>query len=147
MILNSNNKGITLVEVSMVVAIFIAISVVGLQLYSKLKAKESLNSVVGLVMDATKRAQKKSQTVEGDSQWGFRINQSNVIVFKGNDFANRVTSFDETYTFPATVSLAGDVEYIFSKMNGWPDAAGSFSITYSGVVKSLSINAQGTFIQ
>ena len=142
-----NNRGFSLVEILVVISVFLLLTVGGIETYVQVKASESLHAVSGEIADAARRAQIKSEAVEGDSQWGFHINATNAIVFKGASYASRTTSFDETYQFSTTVLVAGTTEYIYAKMTGMPSVAGTTTLTLSGKTRTILINAQGIITQ
>jgi hypothetical protein len=134
-------------EMLVVISIFLLLVVGSIETYVQVKVNESLYAISGEIADAARRAELKSQAVDGDSQWGFHVNAAQVIVFKGASYASRTVSSDETYQFPSSVVLTGTVEYIYAKMTGMPNTTGTITIALSGKSKTLSINAQGIITQ
>lgn len=136
-------KGVTLIEVIVVVAIFIII----LLIYSPLESLKISNDLlvsVNAVVTSLKRAQVKSLSNENDSSWGIRVGDRKVTIFMGNNFANRNKSFDETFFIPANISVSGNSEMYFSKFTGQPSSTGTINISFrEKYTKIIRINDQG----
>lgn len=143
--MRTNEHGFSLIELLVVMSIIGVIASLGFGAYKVAQVKNQSATVVNAVVSGLRRAQIQSQANDGDLQWGVRIQNNNVIVFKGATYASRVTSFDESYSLPSGFIYTGLSEIVFSKLYGYPVTAGTISIAgRDGTVQPITINAKGT---
>lgn len=134
------NKGFSLIELLVVVAIFAILAVVSDSVYVNLKSSSNLKIATTSVVQAIRHAQINSQAVKEDSKWGIEILSNEVIIFKNN------------YVYPGSLSLdlpkgivpSGISEIIFEKMSGSTTTTGTITLTNSSGVKNILINEKGT---
>lgn len=139
-----NKKGFTLLELLLVVALMGVLAVIAAPMYLSLQAENEMSITSITIGDILRRAQLKSQAVDGDSAWGVEIKKGNLTIFKGQNFANRIQTFDENYGIANTVTLSGLTEVIFSPLLGIPNTVGPIKLEHlDGRKSQLSINELG----
>jgi len=139
-----NQHGFTLVELLLSVAILSLLAGLSLPVYETFLRRNDLDLTTQNIAMAVRRAQTYSRGVDEDSQWGVAFLSSGVTLFKGTSYAARAASFDETIPLPASVSIAGLSEVLFSKVSGAPSATGAVSLTSTvNDSRTITINAKG----
>lgn len=138
------NKGVTLMELLIVVAVFSILSSVSVLAYTNFTASNNLNvATLGLV-EALRFAQTNAQAVNNDSKWGVLATTSQVVVFKGVSFSGRDATFDQYLDLPRGVAPSGLLEVVFEKMTGQTTNVGTTTLTNSSGFKNININVKGT---
>ena len=89
-------------------------------------------------------AQSSAESGKGDSKWGVEILSNQVVVFKGNSYATRITSADEPLNFSGGVIASGLSEIVFEKISGITTNTGTITLTGGSEIKNININAKGT---
>ena len=139
-----NQHGFTLIEVLLSVAILTLLAGLSLPVYESFLRRNDLDITTQSIAMAIRRAQVHSRGADGNDTWGIEFLSSGVTLFKGSSYASRTAAYDETVPLPASVSLAGFSEVVFSKLSGAPNTTGS--ITLSSTVndsRTITINAKG----
>lgn len=140
-----NDRGFSLIEVLMSVAIMSVLAGLSLPIYQSFQNRNDLDITAEATANALRRAQAYARSVKGDSQWGVGVQSSAITLFKGATFASRDTAYDETIAL-ANISVSGLSEVLFSKMSGAPNIVGTDSITLTSMnndVRTVTINAKG----
>ena len=86
-------KGFTLLEILLCVAMIGIIGGITAPLYNGLLIKNDLDIAVTTTAHSFRRAQILSQGMNGDSNWGVKVVSGNIIIFKGTSYAARDTQF------------------------------------------------------
>ena len=139
-------KGFTLIEILLVVALFAAIAGFSFPIYQSFQAKNNLDIAANTVAQSLRRAQLLSQSMEGDSVWGLKIQNGSVVVFKGTTYATRDTAYDEFFEVPSTINPTGINEITFSKLNGEPSTTGTITLSSTTTTlesRVITINSKG----
>jgi hypothetical protein len=85
-----------------------------------------------------------SETMKEDSQWGVNMATSTITVFKGATYATRDTTWDETYTFPPSITLSGIAQEVYTKNSNTPATTGTITLTSTFYdTRTITINADG----
>lgn len=90
-----------------------------------------------------RRAQQLSMSGEDDSAWGVNAISSEIVIFKGNDYATRDVTYDENYDISPAIILTGQLEYDFAKITGLPTQIGTATFTDNNYQKQVVVNAKG----
>lgn len=142
-ILYKQQTGFTLIELILVIAISAIIISTSVFSYNNYQNKNDLIITRSIVAQSLRRAQILSQSVEGDSQWGFHITSGTIYVFKGDSFAGRNTAFDETYKISNNIKISGLQEVVFAKLSGQPQSTGNINISSQNENQAITINSKG----
>ena len=143
-LLNNNRAGFTLVELIVSVAIIAIISGFSFSGYKIFQSKNDIDTAKQTVVVSLRRAQLLSQSVNGDSKWGVRVEKGAAIIFKGETYATRDQLADEKYLMPDTISILGLSEITYTKLHGFPDAIGTITLSGPSDSGSVTINSKGT---
>ncbi len=138
------NKGFTLIEVLLSLALIAVIVGIGAPVYQSLLTTNQSRITVDTMVNSIRRAQLLSQSGVGDSAWGINLSTTTITLFKGASYDVRDETWDEVYEIPATVTVADSVELVFSKLRGAPDFTGDIDfVSNTGVTSTVSINDRG----
>jgi len=136
-------KAYTLIELLLSVGLISALLALSLPVFNSFQFRSELDSAELTTISALRSAQTFAQAVNGDSVWGVSLQSNTVIVFKGNSFAGRDTSFDNIYTFPANISSSGLSEVTYSKFLGLPSTTGNITLSHGTNSTQIAINEKG----
>lgn len=139
-----SNYGFTLLELLLSVAVISALAGLSLSVYRTLLQKNDLDIAAVTIAQSLRRSQLLSQTVDGDTTWGVKVQSGSIVVFKGASYATRDTAFDETFEVLGTIGIGGVTETVFSKFTGLPLTTGTLNLSTEGDSRSVSINEKGT---
>lgn len=136
--------GFTLLEVILVIATITVLAAIAIPVYSNLQVRNDLDVATNTTLQTLRRAQTLSQAVDGDSSWGVKLQQSDIILFKGVSYALRDTNFDEADTLNSNVTPTGISEIVFSKLLGTPNTTGILTLTSSNnETQNITIGSKG----
>lgn len=133
-----------LLEVLLSVVLIAVLAVITIPIYQSFQVKNDLELAVNTVSQTLRRAQIFAESVASDTAWGVFVGSSSITLFRGPSFSSRVTSSDEVFDLPSTISPGGLREFIFLKFSGEPQATGTLTLTSSAnETKSVSVNSKG----
>ncbi len=139
------NKGFTLLELLIVMALVVILSTVGLLSLVGFRSQQSLRLAGQNLVTVLRDTQQKSVSQEGGQQWGVRI----VHQVGGRDYYAVLSGGAETArtTFPSNVEFAASYpDLTFAKISGLPSAPATFIIRLVSEPTSsvtINVNAQG----
>jgi prepilin-type N-terminal cleavage/methylation domain-containing protein len=135
--------GFSLIEVLLSVALITVIMGFALPVHQTFQSRIDRNVAANVAAQSMRQAQALSRGMTEDDTWGVALTGGNVVVFKGSSFATRDAAFDEEYTMPATVSASGTTEYVFEKVDGRPQSAGSTTFSGNAGAVTVTVNDLG----
>jgi prepilin-type N-terminal cleavage/methylation domain-containing protein len=136
--------GFTLLEVMLSMAVLAVLAAVGFPIFQSLQVRNDLDIAVQTVVQSGRRAQMLSVASDGDATWGIRIQTGSTVVFKGPSYAARDISSDEISDLSGSIVPSGLTEIVYSKLNGFPGATGTLTLTGSNnETRSITINSKG----
>lgn len=144
---NISKKGITMVEIIMVVMLTTTVAMISLPLYSNMQASAQLNDGSSQMIQILRTARQKSVSGVQDSEHGVKFNSNNYVFFQGSSYDTRQVAFDRIFQLENSLSIVTTLtndEVVFSKGLGMPDNTGTISINHT--VKGnrqISINSIG----
>ncbi len=136
-------KGFTLPEMLLVVAIITVITAIGTPLYLSLSNSNQLDAATSLLAQDLYQAQSFSRNRAQDSAWGVAVNGQNIVLFSGNSYATRNSANDVIYNVPNGITLGGASQITYSKLYGLPTTTGSFTLTGAGKTNTITVNNKG----
>lgn len=138
-------QGFTLLEILLSIACLAIISAISIPIYQSFQNKNNLNIATNTIVQSLRRAQVLSQSSDGDTTSGVKIQSGSIVVFRGVTYATRDTTLDEIFDLPTTIVPSGVNEVIFTKTFGLPTTTGSIILTFSpSEIKTITINEKGT---
>ena len=137
-------KAFTLLEVLLSITIIGIIAALSIPTARTFLITNDLDISANSVASSFRRASALSQGVQGDSQWGVRVNTGSIVVFKGTVYAARDPNYDETFDIASSITPSGLTEVIFAKLTGLPQSTGTTTLTSSlNSVRNVNINGKG----
>jgi prepilin-type N-terminal cleavage/methylation domain-containing protein len=145
---NIFQKGITVVEILIVIAILGIIAVVVLPQFSKMRDGQVFNNSINTIVESLTKAKSETLASVDGYNYGVQFENNRVIIFRGDTFNsqdanNRIYSL----TSPASItniSLSGGGSNLyFNKFSGLPSRSGSITLTLGSMVKVININSLG----
>ncbi len=137
------SRGFTLIELLLAIAMVSVIAGVGAPIMVRAQTKNDLDSAVAMWVSVLRRAEVLAAGVDGDSQWGGKIQSGSISLFKGASYASRDSNFDEVFSLPATISFSGVTELVMTKLSGYPASSGVTTLVDGADSASVTINSRG----
>ena len=153
-----SRRGFTILEVIIVLAVIMVVSLVtaplGLQFYNG----QTIVGIQGQIGDTLTRARSQSVVQKGDDQYGICLNTNGIytqtfVLYKGAAGAacsSHNTSYDESYQVLGNTIIylpASSTEISFAKHTGKPTATGTVSIIWNGLMRTLTVDSFGTVVE
>lgn len=120
-------RGVSLIEVMMVIGVVGLISGITLPLYRDYQIRNDLNLATEQIIQGLGRARLLSQSGKDDEGWGFYVPSG--TLYKGTSYAGRDPAYDEVYPMPSTITTSGLIEVPYSKLKGIPSDTGDIILT------------------
>ncbi len=139
------NKGFTLIEFLIVIAVMAILIVAGFSLYRIWQNKSSVNNGEIILISALREAKLMATLGNNDSNWGVKYLTGSVVVFSGSNYLSRDVSQDKFFYLPAGVSISGLDEFIFSKFTGLPLTTLNSIVSYGTENIQINVSSQGVF--
>lgn len=141
-------RGVTLLEVLVVVAIFIVLTSIGVSTMADFKRRQESQSVVVGLTSLLEDARARTVASLGDSAYGVRIASSSAMLFKGSSYSP-ANVIGNTVVFPPTlvaiVDLNGDGnDVVFDRLTGQTQKYGIVSLSVFGTTTTIRIHETGT---
>jgi prepilin-type N-terminal cleavage/methylation domain-containing protein len=127
------NKGVTIIEILLVIAIItivLAISVVG---FSALNARKALETDTIKIVSAFNDARSKTLSSKGPSQYGVHIEATEVVVFRGTSYSasdpeNEVITLSPSSRITQMNLSSAGSDIIFSRLTGASSKSGTITV-------------------
>ena len=110
-------KGFTLIEVVLSVAIISLLASFSIPVYQSFQIKNGVDVAAMTVAQTLRRAQLLSQSMEEDDGWGVTVAAGSVTLFKGTSVGSE---YDEVFTISNGITVGGVTTFVFSKATGIP---------------------------
>ena len=126
------------------VAIIAVLAGIGAPIYQSFQNRNDLDIAAQTLVQGARRAQVLAQAVDGDSSWGVYVATSTVVIFQGDSYATRSSSFDEVLPISGSILVSGASDYVFSKLEGI--VASNATTTFTSVnneVRAVGITSKG----
>ncbi len=131
-------RGFTLLEMMLSVALLSLVFGMSYTLYTNVAYQNELDQAARSSQALLRKAALYSGAVNDDSQWGVRFMPTEAVLFKGGSYAARDTVYDEVVSLEGAAT-GGDLEYVFNKVSGEPEAPGITTLSNQATAESLQI--------
>lgn len=145
---NFHPKGISIIEIIIVIAVLGIIFLIVIPQFSKIKENQVLKNGVEDIISSINKARGRTLASLNSSHYGVHFAADKVIIFKGTVFSE-VAADNEAINIisPAmisNVSLTGGVtDIFFSRLSGTPSVVGTVTVSTSSFSKIITISATG----
>jgi len=147
-------KGFTLIELLVVIGIMGALAWVSAPFLSTFLGGKQLTTTTDKVVRTLRKAQNYALSGKEDDVWGVHYESGLLVLFKGDDYGDRETGFDEKFNLPRTVNIVNDdtewTDVYFQKLRGKPepqtlmeDDKITITITMLNEERTVTINSEG----
>lgn len=147
-------RGITLTELLVVIGILVVLSSIAIPVFLTFYQESDLSNAGQELVSGLKVARSKTLAAEAASRWGvyFSTSTQQHILFSGETYATRDSSFDKATNLPKSVefyqvNLAGtNQEVVFERLTGKTQNLGSVSLRLKkdhSKTQSLHIQSSG----
>lgn len=144
-------KGISLIEILIVLAILVILMAVALPQFAKMRENQVVKNAVADVASTISRARSLSLASVDSSEYGVHFESDKVIIFKGTTYSlgapdNEI--IDIVYPASITNVTLGGVsgssgEIYFNRLFGAPSDNGTITISSTNFSKIITISATG----
>lgn len=138
-----NQKGFTLVELLLVVALVFIVSLFTFPIGLSFLYAQTLDETTYGLTGTLRAAQSHARHGKADSAFGVKILSNSYVLFAGDSYALRDQTFDTTYSLPASVAVEGFDEVVFEQSTGYPDVMGVLSLSLYGKTAVVVLDAYG----
>lgn len=137
-------KGFTIIELILVVAIMLTLSVMAPVFYSRFLLQNAVANTVDQFTGSFRKAQTYSMMGKQGSAWSVNYSSNAITLYKGTSFASRDSSFDEKFSVNSSVSVSGITDVSFARFSGLPNpSTSSITVSSGNNSKNITINSQG----
>lgn len=144
-------RGITIIEITIVVLILGVLLTVILPQFSKIKENQVIKAAVADTLSSIDKARSQTLSSLNSSEYGVHFQSDKVIIFTGKVFSSGASS-NETVNIisPARISnvtlggvssTSGDM--YFNRLSGAPSTTGTVTISSTSFSKTVTISATG----
>lgn len=131
---NTSQRGISLIEIIIVIAITVIIAAIGAGVFRNFKIENQLNSDAAGILSVIRLAQSKTISGEAAQQWGVHFQSDRYVLFQGGVYGagdpNNVVSLLNSQIQISVIALAGGgSELIFNRLSGTTNQYGSVQIS------------------
>ena len=138
-------SGFTIIELILVVAIMLTISIMAPVFYSRFLLQNAVANTVDQLTGSLRKAQIYAMMGKQGSEWSVNYSSNTITLYKGISFASRDTSFDEKFSVNSNVALSGITDVSFARFSGLPiPSTSSITVSSGNNSKNITINSQGT---
>lgn len=143
----TGDRGFTLIEALLSIAILTILTGLTLTIGRTTLLRNDLSSATDLLVSSIRRSQSLAQSNATDSRWGVHLEQSKIVLFRGNSYATRDATYDEISKIAGGVGVGGSAEVVFSQVVGLPVSTATFTFSnILGDVTNISVNGEGVVL-
>jgi len=136
-------KGFTLIEVIISISIIAILAGISMPVYKIMQQKNDLETAEFVVASAVRRTQILAQAAKGDSDWGVHVENSQITIFKGQNYTTRDVNSDESFSISSRILTNGLTNIIFNKLIGLPGSTGLITLSILDDSRNITINEKG----
>jgi prepilin-type N-terminal cleavage/methylation domain-containing protein len=144
-------KGFTLLEILIIVAIFVALAGIGLSAFYNFNRHHALEKDTRAVFSVLEDARSRTLSAKNDSSWGVHFESTKVVLFEGTDYdASDPKNFLillSSHVEISSIDLTDGAQSItFQRLTGDADVTGIITLSFindPSVQKTISIYKTG----
>lgn len=148
---NFYKKGITIIELLVVLAVLGIIISVAISQFSKMRENQTLKSGAQDILSSLDKARSQTLASLNSSQYGVRFEADKIVIFRGMSFvAGNINNETINIVTPATISNVAlgctpsiPCEIYFNRLSGSPSTNGAVTISTVNYSKIITISATG----
>lgn len=134
-----------MLELLLSIAIMGLLAGISVPVYQSFQVRNYLDIATVTTAQDLRRAQILAQSVDGDVEWGVKIQSGSITIFKGASYAARDATFDEISDLPTSITPSGLSEIVFAKFTGFPQTTGAITFTSNAnETRTIKITTKGT---
>lgn len=143
-------RGVSAIEIIIVLAILILLSGIGSYAFVSAQKRHQLNGATDSVVSELERAKANAMAGKNGRNFGVKFNATSMVSFSGDSYdagdpGNVILPVASGFTLSNDIPNA-DGSILFSRLYGIPQAAGTITVTRSGDssrTQSVSVGSQG----
>lgn len=143
---NDLARGFTLIEIILVIAIVLIISVPTASFYSNFMYRSAVRDASDTLKGALGEARNAAMSGKAHCSWGVKYQSSSIIIFCGDSYSGRDSKYDTVFALNNKLDISGLDELVFAYPSGLPnETLSNISIAWgNGNQKTFSINEEGS---
>ena len=133
-----------MLDMMLSITILVMVFALSLPFYQSFQFQQELDTATMYTVQAIRVAQVNSRVMNQDDQWGMKIQNGSITLFKGSSYASRNTIYDSLYSISQQIAVSGVNEVVFTKFYGETTNTGTITLTHSNKSRNISVNSKGT---
>ncbi len=139
----ADGKGITLIEVLLVIGILAVIFSAGAPVAYNFYYQSQFESEYSLLYSVLEQARGLAMINRNESDHGVYVNSENLVVFQGSSFAARNADQDRSFPRSEGITINGPAEVVFAALSG-TTASSTYTVTDNGLrSRDVYLNSEG----
>ena len=148
MMKNFYQKGITIIELLIVIVVIGIMALIVLPQFSYIKENQVLKNGVSDILSSIDKARGQTLSSLNSSEYGVHFESDKVIIFKGTVFSAIAPDNENIdLTSPATISAitlgGGGSDIYFNRLSGSPSVTGTVTLSTTNYSKIITISSTG----
>lgn len=135
-----NSKGITIIELLLVVVIISTLGVMAVSFYARFLTQNAVDNTTIQLVNSLRKAQIYSMTGKQNGVWGvkYTISPKEITLYLiGN------SGFDESFSVSSNIEINNFTDIAFSKVTGIPSLSPTITIVGDNNSNTIVVNGQG----
>ena len=145
------NRGFTVIELLLSVAIIAVISAIGISAMSPVNTDKALITETEKVLSLIGKARSQTLAAKESSVYGVHFEERKAVLFKGSTYSvgaagNQMQTLHDEVKISALALTGGGFEIVFSKLTGATTQSGTVTLTTlrdAGTTKVITITSTG----
>ena len=140
-------KGFSILEILITIAIFSILFAMGTPFLTNFTSKNTVDSSVQEYSTILERARILAVSRVEDTDWSVIVDDGDVVIFSGDDFAGRDSDLDERYQLAGKLEISTTTDYVtFNRTTGFSDAISTTTFRVSGSAVDIVVNEDGSVL-
>lgn len=136
-------KGFTLIELVLVVALILILSITIVPLSASFIGHERIGEEAKVLASTLRTAQLKSANNYNDSSFGVKFSSGQYVLYQGDSYLSRQTEEDQIFSTDLAIDIGEIDEINFAKNTGLPDSSLSLGLSLQNKTKTIAISSLG----